>query len=288
MLKSSFASTLLPGLVICTLTVAALESVAAELEAFKPVGSPKIAPASDEGEKAIKRFKAPPGMKVELFAAEPHLANPVAFRFDEKGRCYVCETFRHFAGVLDIRGIMDWLDEELACRTVDDRLAEMKRHLGDRLKDFTVESERVKLLEDRDGDGRVDHSTVFADGFNTVLDGIGASVLPRNGKVWYTDIPNLWLLEDTKGDGVADVRKSLHYGFGVRVGFLGHDLHGLRFGPDGKLYFSIGDRGSNIKVNDKMVGNPDTGGVFRCTPDGSGLELFAFGLRNPQDLTFDQ
>src|SRR5579859_7570222 len=86
-------------------------------------GQPYIAPASEDAEHAIKRFKAAPGLKVDLWAAEPLLANPVAFCFDEKGRAYVCETFRLGAGVDDIRGIMPWLDEDLASRSVDDRVS---------------------------------------------------------------------------------------------------------------------------------------------------------------------
>jgi quinoprotein glucose dehydrogenase len=248
-----------------------------------------IAPASNQGELAIKRFQVAPGLKVDLWAAEPMLANPVAFNFDEKGRAYVCETFRLGAGVDDIRQIMDWLDEELAARTVDDRLAEMKRHLGERFNSYTNHSERIQFIEDTNGDGKADRSTIFAEQFNTSLDGIGAGILARKGNVWYANIPNLWLLRDTNNDGVADIQESLHYGFGVRVGFLGHDLHGVHFGPDGKIYFSIGDRGSNIKLADgRNVGYPDAGCVFRCNPDGSELEIFAFGLRNPQDLVFNQ
>src|SRR2546430_2440638 len=242
-----------------------------------------------QGELAIKNFEVPAGLKVDLWAAEPLLVNPVAFNFDEHGRAYVCETFRLHAGVGDIRGIMSWLDEELASRSVDERLAEMKRHLGEDFKTYTNNSERIQLLEDSTGRGRADKSTVFAEGFNTPADGIAAGVLARRGSVWYANIPNLWLLRDTNGDGVADFRKSLHYGFGVRVGFIGHDLHGAHFGPDGKIYFSVGDRGSNVKVADgRHVGEPDTGCVFRCDPDGSELEVFSFGLRNPQDLVFDQ
>ncbi|HYT60507.1 MAG TPA: PVC-type heme-binding CxxCH protein [Haliangiales bacterium] len=253
------------------------------------VKAPFVAPASDEGELAVKKFQVAPGLRIDLWAAEPMFANPVAFNFDEKGRAYVCETFRLHAGVDDIRGILDWLDEELASRTVDDRLAEMKRHLGERFARYSEHSERISLIEDRDGDGKADHATVFADGFNSPLDGIGAGVLARQGAVWYANIPNFWLLRDTNGDGVADFRQSLHYGFGVRVGFLGHDAHGVHFGPDGKIYFSIGDRGSNVNVAEgKRVGEPDTGCVFRCNPDGSELEVFSFGLRNPQDLVFDQ
>jgi quinoprotein glucose dehydrogenase len=285
--KSARLCSLLP--LCCLLSLFSLAANAQHKLAESHDGQAYIAPASDEAELAIKRIKPAPGLKVDLWAAEPMLANPVAFCFDEKGRVYLCETFRLAAGVDDIRGIMSWLDEELASRSVDERMAEMKRHLGDRFFTYTNQTERIRLLEDRSGSGKADHSIVFAEGFNSSLDGIGAGVLARGGNVWYANIPNLWLLRDTNHDGVADFRKSLHYGFGVRVGFLGHDLHGLHFGPDGKLYFSIGDRGSNIKVADgRMVGEPDTGCVFRCNPDGSELEVFAYGLRNPQDLVFDQ
>ena len=60
--------------------------------------NPPVAAASDEGLKAIRSFRVPAELKVDLFAAEPHLANPVAFCIDEKGVFYVAETFRHGAG----------------------------------------------------------------------------------------------------------------------------------------------------------------------------------------------
>jgi quinoprotein glucose dehydrogenase len=264
------------------------QSIHAQHALGKETLPPKIAAASNEGEVAIKHFLPASGLKVELTAAEPNLANPVAFYVDEKGKFYVVETFRLHAGVTDIREHMEWLDEDLANRTADDRLAMMKRHMGTNILSAGQHSERIKLVEDRNGDGKADFSTIFAEGFDHPLDGIAAGLIARKGNVWVTDIPNLWWLKDNNGDGKADERKSLSFGYGVRVGFLGHDLHGLRFGPDGKLYFSIGDRGSAIKVADKIVGNPDTGCVFRCNPDGSELEVFAYGLRNPQELAFDQ
>src|SRR5262249_45784658 len=125
------------------------------------------------------------------------------------------------------------------------------------------------------------------DGFSHAADGIGAGLLARGNKVWFTCIPDLWLLEDTKRTGHADVKKSLQHGYGVHVGFLGHDLHGLRMGPDGKLDFSLGDRALNVKTKDASVVSPDTGAVLRCNPDGTELELVATGLRNPQELAFD-
>ncbi len=164
-----------------------------------------------------------------------------------------------------------------------------KKFLGSKFESYHVEHERVRRVVDRDGDGRADSSTVFADGFNDPAVGLGAGVLARKGDVYYTCIPGLWKLRDTKGDGRASERKLLHDGYGVHVGFLGHDLHGLKFGPDGRLYFSIGDRGFNVTTFDgKTLAVPDTGSVLRCNPDGTGLEVFASGLRNPQELAFDQ
>jgi quinoprotein glucose dehydrogenase len=249
---------------------------------------PRVAAASDEAAKAIKRMRMPSGMEAKVWAAEPLLANPVAFCFDEKGRCYVAETFRLHAGVTDNRGHMYWLDDDLASRTVADRVAMYRKHLKDRFKSYETEHDRVRLLVDTKGKGTADKATVFADGFHRAADGIGAGLLARKGDVYYTCIPDLWLFRDTDGDGKADVRRSLAAGFGVHVAFLGHDMHGLRMGPDGLLYFSIGDRGFNIKTKEGgHLFYPDTGAVLRCEPDGSHLEVVHIGLRNPQELAFD-
>ncbi|HZV34134.1 MAG TPA: PVC-type heme-binding CxxCH protein, partial [Verrucomicrobiae bacterium] len=239
-------------------------------------------------ELAIKQFKLPEGFKVDLWAAEPKLLNPVAFCFDEQGRVYVAETFRYMTSVFDIRGHMNMYYDDLASRTVADRAAMIKKYLGVQTPLMASESEVVQLLEDRGGTGKCDHSATFADGFNTILDGIGAGVLARKGKVYYTDIPNLWLLEDSNHTGQATSRTSLSYGYGVHFGYTGHDLHGLCIGPDGKLYFSSGDRGLNVTNKEgKVLDYPDTGTVLRCNLDGSDLEVFAYGLRNPQCLAFD-
>ncbi|HTU88818.1 MAG TPA: PVC-type heme-binding CxxCH protein [Gemmataceae bacterium] len=250
--------------------------------------SPRVAVATDEAARAIKRFRLPPGVEARPWAAEPLLANPVAFCFDEQGRCYVAETFRLHAGVTDNRGHMSWLDDDLASRTVADRVAMYRRHLKDQFKNYEIEHDRVRLLVDSLGKGAADKATVFADGFYHAADGIGSGVLARRGNVYYTCIPDLWLLRDTDGDDKADVRRSLVTGFGIHVAFIGHDMHGLRMGPDGLLYFSIGDRGLNVKTNEgKELFYPDTGAVLRCEPDGSNLEVVHLGLRNPQELVFD-
>ena len=288
MVKIRSLSALVGAVFLCSTGTFSPAAPAEERDSRSAHYSPKIAAASEEGQLAIKRFRLPKGFKAELFAAEPLLANPVSFCIDEQGRFYVVETFRLHAGVTDIRSHMNWLDDDLASRSVEDRVAMMKKFEGDKITDYAKESDRVRLVVDSDGDGKADKATVFSEGYNGIAEGIGAGVLARQGNVYFANIPNLWRLRDENGDGVADVRKSLHDGFGVRVGFLGHDLHGLCFGPDGKLYFSVGDRGAHVPLADgKAVDNPETGAIYRCNADGSGLEIFADGLRNPQELAFD-
>jgi quinoprotein glucose dehydrogenase len=248
------------------------------------------APANfDEADKAIAHFKKPADLKVTTWAAEPQMINPVAMNIDTRGRIWVVETNRYRqGGVLDIRNIYDWVDEDLACRTVADRNAMVKRHWPDSWKELTKNSDRIRLLEDSSGGGKCDHAVIWADGFSALDDGIASGVLEHKGNVYFTDIPNLWVLRDAKGEGVSTERKVMSTGYGIRYSFEGHDLHGLRLGPDGKLYFSCGDRGFNVTTKEgKQLAYPDTGGVLRCDPDGANLEVFAYGLRNPQKLCFD-
>jgi len=249
--------------------------------------APEIAGASDEAAQAIKRMQVPPGLEIKLWAAEPMLANPVAFNFDEKGRIFVAETYRYRSSVLDIRDYMWMLEDELACRTVEDRAALIKKAFGQTgEKELSIEGEIVRVLEDTHGTGVADQSSIYADGFNSPLDGIGSGVLARRGKVYFTNIPSVWQFT---GHQRAETRTEISRGYGVRFNFTGHDLHGLAFGPDGKLYFSNGDRGATVKTKEGgVIDTADMGAVYRCNPDGSQLELFASGLRNPQSLVFNE
>ncbi len=233
-----------------------------------------------DAQQAAARAQVEGGLKVAVWAAEPLMANPVAFAFDEHGRCFVAETYRHTDGVTDTRGHMYWLDDDLASRSVADRLAMYKKH---KYPAYEKYGEQVRLIWDSTGSGHADKSTVFAGPFNRPQDGLAAGVLARKGDVYFTCIPDLYRLKDTKGENRADKVESLASGFGVHVQFIGHDLHGLRMGPDGRLYFSIGDRGLNVTTKEgKHLFNPDSGCVLRCDPDGSNLEIVHVGLRNPQ------
>ena len=75
-----------------------------------------------DADKARAAVTVPKGMTVELWAAEPLMANPVAVCFDEQGRAYVAETTRFANGVPDTRNYMYWLDEDIGSRSVEDRL----------------------------------------------------------------------------------------------------------------------------------------------------------------------
>ncbi len=243
---------------------------------------------SDEARQAMAGFRKPDGWSVSLFAAEPAFANPVALDVDNLGRVYVCESFRQDRGVTDNRGHdKTWLLADLAAMSVQDRIDYHKRLLGDKANDYTAHDDRIRMLEDTDHDGLADRATIFAENFNQLEDGTGAGVLVRGNQAYFTCIPKLWRLTDANQDGIAESREALHDGFGVRVAFRGHDMHGLIIGHDGRLYFSIGDRGYNVDTTNGKLFDPESGAVFRCELDGSNLEVFATGLRNPQELAFD-
>ncbi len=271
---------------ICFLTVFSISFPAAGQEWRKvpPPQKPKIAAASNEGELAIKNFKVPEGWKVKLFAAEPEVANPVSFHVDSQGRVFVVESFRQERGVEDNRNHREWLVEDIAAKTIADRLAYIRKHLKDKAVNYTKQADRIRLLLDTDGDGRADKNTIFSSGYNTILSGSGAGVLSYRGNVYFTCIPDLWMLKDQNNDGIADEKLLMSSGYGVRFAFRGHDLHGLIVGPDGRLYFSIGDRGYDLGNG---IADPASGAVFRCDLDGQNLEVIATGLRNPQELAFD-
>ncbi len=253
--------------------------------------SPAVHAASDEAKRQLATFKIPPGLKVKLWAAEPMLANPVCLTVDEHGRIFVGETYRIHKGVDDDRGHMNWLDDDMASATVADRLALYRKHLSaDQFKEYAAQRERIRLLEDRSGGGVADRATTFCDDFHDQLDGIGAGLLARRRRFVLHLHPKSVAAARYEGERVTPtIANRCNTGYGVRVSFLGHDLHGLKIGPDGKLYLSIGDRGFNVLTHDgRVVADMHSGAVLRCNLDGSELEVFATGLRNPQRLAFDE
>src|ERR1700709_69236 len=81
---------------------------------------------------AIKQFQFPAGFKMDLFDSEPMLLNPVQFCFDEQVRIFIAETFRYRKEVYDMRMHMNMYADDIACRTVEDRSAEIKKFLGNK------------------------------------------------------------------------------------------------------------------------------------------------------------
>lgn len=254
---------------------------------------------------------APPDPSVfetTTWAEAPQLKNPVSLSFDRKGRLYVVETARRGAVDVDIRSHKPWVIEDLANQSVDDLRAFVRRRFapehsesnrkwpadynGDGShdwRDLTAISDSLRVLEDTDRDGKADRSTVFADGFNEEITGVAEGVLWHNNEVFYTIFPDLWKLVDTDDDGRADQRESMFRGFGVHAAFDGHDIHGLTIGPDGMLYFSVGDNGFSVTTKEgERLHYPNQGAILRCDYDGSNLEVFAHGLRNPQEIAFDE
>ena len=253
----------------------------------------KLAKAEYEKEARIRisNFKMPDDITASLYVDSGQTQNPSAICFDEKGRLYIAEIHRWRDGVQDIRDEQRLLFDDIAIQTTADRLAMYEKdQLARPLSFYTAKSDRIKVVEDTNGDGRADKAWVWADGFNDTLDGPGIGLLSGgDGVIYYADIPNLWRLEDSNGDGKADKRESLQSGFGVRMSLSGHDMHGLVWGPDGKIYWSIGDRGYSFTTKEgRYYHRPMQGAVFRCDPDGSNLEEYYHGLRNPQELAFDQ
>jgi quinoprotein glucose dehydrogenase len=256
-----------------------------ELKPFDraPVHPPKDTP--DAAKKNLAKAKIPAGFTADIWASEPLLANPVAFCFDPQGRMFVSETHRYRSSVLDIRHYMFMLEDDLAARNQDQWLASIKKNFPKDWQQLEKESEVIRLVEDSNGDGKADKTSVYAEGFNSALDGIASGVLWDNGSLYFTNIPALWKLS---GKDKAEKREELHRGYGVRFSYTGHDFHGLAKGPDGRIYFSIGDRGASVKTKEGgTIEVPDEGAVFRCEPDGTKLELVMRGLRNPQELAFD-
>ncbi|HRE80948.1 MAG TPA: HEAT repeat domain-containing protein [Opitutaceae bacterium] len=250
---------------------------------------PLVESASPLAEQSLLTLRLPSGLKADLWAAEPLLGDPVALSFDRRGRLYVSEHHRNRHGTEDTREHRYWLEDDLAARTVDDRLAYMKRWAAQGktpLSFYTEVPDRLICLEDRDGDGRADTTRVLAH-YADPLDGANVGVLATDDDVWVTCIPHLWKFHDAGGNGPLTGEPAFS-GFGVKFSFHGHDMHGVIQGPDGRIYWSIGDRGYHVRDQAGKIHEDAWGGaVFRCEPDGSGFEVVCTGLRNPQELVFD-
>ncbi len=211
-------------------------------------------PGAQQASKAIDErtfaaeVKAPAGFEVTLFAAPPKVNSPVAIACEPSGAIYVA------------------VDEQGS--------------LG-----RTPGGGRIVRLVDKDGDGRADAATTFAQVEHP------RGVTYRDGSVWVCHPPDLSVFRDTNGDGVADQHELLVTGLTTnQITDRGgdHTTNAVRLGIDGWLYVGVGDYGIKLaKGTDGRTLSLRGGGVVRVRPDGSELELYCSGLRNPFDLAID-
>src|SRR5437868_9081218 len=157
-----------------------------------------------------------------VFAAEPQLQNPVAMWIDERGKFWVCETWRFDGGgpgkgVYDVRQMYDRINDDLSSKTVEQRQANLdKWNHGDN-HELTEWPDRLRLIEDRDGDGKADFDKVVAE-WKQPLDGLASGVITRRNAdggddVYVTNIPNLYLLRNVNQDGTPEETKVLSTGY---------------------------------------------------------------------------
>ncbi|HEV3137248.1 MAG TPA: PVC-type heme-binding CxxCH protein [Pirellulales bacterium] len=204
--------------------------------------------ADDKVESIAGALRVPAGFTVELVAAAPLVQHPIMAGFDDRGRLFVADN----------AGLNLPADELLS------QLPNM-----------------IRMLEDTDGDGRFDKSTLFADKMTFPQ---GAAWF--RGALYVASPPCIWRLEDTDGDGVADRREELVQEFG----FTGNaaDIHGCFVSPTGRIAWCDGRHGHDFKgENGQTPSKGLAARVFSCRPDGSNVEVFCGGgMDNPVEVAF--
>jgi putative membrane-bound dehydrogenase-like protein len=223
-------------------------------------------------EESARTLKPADGLEATLFAAEPMVLNPTTIDVDSRGRVWVTEGLNYRFTIRPGQGGMDRVEG----------------------------ADRIKVLEDTDGDGRADRMTVFADNLFPVPMGIAVEErwsdngIYQGCRVFVGNSPDLLVLEDTDGDDKADRRYPLLTGFG---GYdHDHGVHGMVLGLDGKLYFTQGDNtvdstpgrrggrsGVQFDVTDKSmrrVVNDQLAATLRVNRDGTQFEILADRQRN--------
>ncbi|MFN8348513.1 MAG: PVC-type heme-binding CxxCH protein [Spirosomataceae bacterium] len=247
------------------------------------------------------------GLQLNLWASDSLAPDPVAMAIDDQGRVYLNRTNRQKNSEFDIRGHRDWMTESIGLQTVEDRRAFLRKTFApersaenawlDDLnedgshdwKDLAVEKDEIWRLEDTDNDGIADVSLRILEDFYDEVTDVAGGMLVRAKDIFVGIAPDLWRLEDRNGDGIIDKKTSISHGYGVHIGFSGHGMSGVTEGPDGRIYWNIGDIGANItSVDGKRFENPNSGIIARSNPDGTDFEIFATGLRNTHEFVFDE
>jgi quinoprotein glucose dehydrogenase len=249
-----------------------------------------------------------PGVELSLFAPDSLTTDPVSLEFDESGTLFVTSTSR-VNSPLDIRGHPTWVPTVHTLKTVadlrnfyarelaPDRSAQNASWLPDwnkdgshDLRDIAELKDRVYRVQDTNGDGIADSSRIIVEGFNAdpTYDVVGG-LLYDKGDLIFAMAPGVWRLKDDNGDGLIDHQIAISEGYSTHPAFGGHGVSGVTMGPDGRLYWEVGDIGLDVvDKSGKRWSYPNQGAIMRSEPDGSGFEVFAAGIRNLQEFSFDE
>lgn len=247
------------------------------------------------------------GLELSLWASDSLMTDPIAISIDDEGRIFYSKANRLTNSEFDIRGHRDWMTQSISWQSVEDRrkflretFAEEneqgKRFLKDLnqdstldWKDLTVEKEQIWFVEDSSGDGIADRAQMYIEDFHEEITDLANGVEVFDGKVYIPVGPDFWRTEDIDGDGIADTRESISHGFAVHIGFGAHGMSGAKMGPDGRIWWGIGDIGMNVVDKEgKRWKYPNQGVIVRAEPDGSNFEVYSRGLRNTHEFVFDQ
>ncbi|MEX0685306.1 MAG: HEAT repeat domain-containing protein [Balneolales bacterium] len=246
-------------------------------------------------------------LEVSIWASEGLVADPVAIQIDNFGRTWAAVTERRRSSEFDIRNHRNWMIESVTFNTIEEQRdfvhttldpsqSEKNDWLIDRNKDgsndwhdLVVEKESIYMLEDLTGNGFANKSSLFFRDFHDEITGVAGAVLFHEGDVFMGVAPDLWRITDTNNDGIGDKKESISHGYGVQMGYAGHGMSGLTVGPDGRIYWSVGDIGLNVTTKEgENLAYPRQGAILRSEPDGSNFEVYAAGLRNTHEFTFDK
>ncbi len=221
-------------------------------------------PGGSTPTEAVARMTLPPGFRVELEASEPQIRQPVAACYDERGRLWVIEYLQY-----PVPAGLKPVTVDVYLRTEYDRVPEPPPR-GPRGAD------RIKILEDTDGDGRLDKVTTFLEGLN-----LASGLAVGHGGVFVAQAPYLLFYPDRNRDDVPDGDPEvLLSGFGLQDAHA--VVNSLAWGPDGWLY---GAQGSTVTA--RIQGIEFQQGIWRYHPTSRRFELFAEGGGNTWGLDFD-
>lgn len=247
------------------------------------------------------------GLQLTLWASDSLAPDPVAMSIDDAGRVYLTRTVRQKNSEFDIRGYRQWMTSSIALQSVEDRraflrstfdpakskenewLKDLNNDGSHDWRDLAVEKEEIWRLEDTNNDGVADKAMRILSDFYDEVSDIAGGILVRAEDTFLALAPDMWRLRDTNGDGILDQKTSISHGYGVHIGFSGHNMSNPIEGPDGKIYWNMGDIGSNITTAEGVNHKRSNEGIIaRSNPDGTDFEVFAGGLRNTHEFVFDE